>query len=143
MKTILVFQSSAFDPEPKDAPKPAGRDCAEYVMKQLLRQGLSFAYATPIEGDAGWFLYPELKGVKYELVIQWATALESKEDYWFISIKVWRSWLASLFGKRASNSDVDVIRLVIHELFLAEEHTGLVRNLMWLTQDEFVRSFAA
>jgi hypothetical protein len=141
VKKVAVFQSTEFSYDRTKSGSPAGRECAERITELLKARDIPFKNSKPIEGDFGWFLYPELHGVTYEVVIQWAVPRDRDGDFWSLWIEVKQGLLKRLFGKPLTESQVEAIHSPIAQALLHEEARGRISNLTWLTEPEFYTHF--
>ena len=146
MQSIAVFKSESWERVPDDAERvhkgePLGGDCARRIVERLASKGLSTR--GPIAGELSWFTYSAVGRYECQLVIHWATPGSHDEDFWVVESSVRVSMVHRLFNCQAGKTEFESFLKVLREILLAESQVGNVRDVTWMTEEDYLSYYAS
>src|SRR5687768_15562085 len=144
MKTVAVFQSEFFNPdagwdEVAGVQRvPAGKDCAQRLLEELIQRGVAFDHKEPIEAETAWLLHPKRDDHSYAVMVTWAAPVDDsdKNRYWAVFLQHRRGILKQMFLPSAG-SQLQELHLMVQGIFADHVQNGVIRDLQWHSEDDF------
>jgi hypothetical protein len=146
MDKRAVFQCPEVEQVPEDRERvhqgePIGKAVALRLVELLRSFGI--VAENPIAGELSWFLYFPFEGSEGEIVVSWAIPMDRDEDFWAVYCQA-KSSLWRRLTRRGDDAVLsEKLETILRDILAGEEKKGILKNLEWMPEEEFLKRFAS
>ena len=134
MKTVVVFQSDAFDTAPRHDVSPLGHDVARWLMQRLQAAGVAVD-GEPAQEDFGWYFDFTVERTAHCCVIG-SRPREDDTFEWIGWVERSRGFLGSVLGFR----NKVILPAAVRALHVALSNAPEISGIVWHDKSAFDRS---